>query len=79
MRIAGLFIWFFIGMMVTVSAQLNSFPESYNIEQQDIERARQVISTPLHERVEMPNPNRHAQWFPEASLGLFMHWGILVW
>ena len=25
---------------------------------------------------QLPNPHPDAQWFPEAGLGLFMHWGI---
>ena len=25
----------------------------------------------------LPNPNPEAQWFPQAALGLFMHWGIV--
>ena len=29
----------------------------------------------LHNMV-MPNPHKDAQWFPQAGLGLFMHWGI---
>jgi alpha-L-fucosidase len=58
------------------SAQLNSFPESYRISQKDIERARKVIATPLKEEPTFPNPHHEAQWFPDASLGLFMHWGI---
>jgi alpha-L-fucosidase len=59
-----------------VSAQLNSHPEAYQIDQKDIDRAHRIISTPLKKAVVMPNPNPAAQWFPDASLGLFMHWGI---
>lgn len=68
----GLFIW----MISTVSAQLNSYPESYKIDSEDIGRARRIISTPLTSKVVMPNPDKESQWFPDASLGLFMHWGI---
>ena len=53
-----------------------SYPESYKIDPQDIERTRRVIETPLSAPVVMPNPAPGAQWFPDASLGLFMHWGI---
>ncbi len=59
-----------------VAAQLNSYPESYNIEQNDIARAHRIITTPLPESVIMPNPHADAQWFPHAGLGLFVHWGI---
>ena len=71
-----LILIFFTGMSSAVSAQLNSHPESYKIDQKDIDRAHQIISTPLKKAVVMPNPNPAAQWFPNASLGLFMHWGI---
>ncbi len=77
MRTASLLVLFFVVMMsFTASAQLNSFPESYKIDKEDIDRIRQVISAPLQSGVEMPNPNNDAQWFPQASLGLFIHWGI---
>ena len=57
-------------------AQFNSFPESYRINKKDIERAREVISTPIQGVLTFPNPHEDAQWYPDASLGLFMHWGI---
>lgn len=57
-------------------AQFGSYPESYNIDKKDIERAQKLIYTPVKEPVAMPNPSPNAQWFPDASLGLFMHWGI---
>ncbi|NCB07667.1 MAG: hypothetical protein EOM73_05855 [Bacteroidia bacterium] len=66
----------FLGMVLSAVAQLDAYPESYRIDQEDIERARQVISTPVNGKLVMPNPDKAAQWFPEASLGLFMHWGI---
>ncbi len=69
-------LFFFAGMSFAVSAQLNSYPESYQIDQKDITRAHQIITTPLKKAVVMPNPSPKAQWFPDASLGLFMHWGI---
>ena len=47
----------------------------YDISKADIDRAYSVINTPVKE-VQFPNPRKGAQWFPEASLGLFMHWGI---
>jgi putative alpha-1,2-mannosidase len=76
MRTASLLVLLFVVIMsFTASAQLNSFPESYKIDQKDVDRARQVISAPLQSGVEMPNPNNHAQWFPQASFSLFIHWG----
>ena len=64
------------GLVPVVPAQLNSYPESYQIDQKDVNRAHQLITTPLKKAVIMPNPNPAAQWFPDAGLGLFMHWGI---
>jgi len=63
-------------MVTTAKAQLNSHPEAYIIDNQDIKRAEQIIGTPLQKDVVMPNPNPGAQWYPDASLGMFMHWGI---
>lgn len=65
-----------INMASIAAAQLNSCPESYRIEQRDIERARHIIHTPLKEPLVMPNPEPVAQWYPHAALGLFLHWGI---
>ncbi len=45
---------FFVGMGFAVLAQLNSHPESYQIDQKDINRARQIITTPLKRPVIMP-------------------------
>src|SRR5574344_453325 len=56
--------------------ELKSHPEAYQISQKDIDRAQALINAPLTESVIVPNPNPDAQWFPDASLGLFMHWGI---
>lgn len=33
----------FAGMISAVSAQLNSYPESYKIDQKDVDRARRII------------------------------------
>ena len=57
-------------------AQLNAHPEAYKIDKKDIKRAHELISTPVKQPLVLPNPNLDAQWFPDASLGLFMHWGI---
>jgi len=57
-------------------AQLNSYPESYKIEKKDIERAHRVLTQPALDDFVVPTQNPDAQWYPDASLGLFMHWGI---
>lgn len=57
-------------------AQLNSYPESYKIEKKDIELAHRILTEPVRGRFILPNPSPNAQWFSDASLGLFMHWGI---
>ncbi len=65
-----------LGIGFTATAQLNSHPESYKIDQADVEFARALISKPIQGKLVFPNPNPGSQWFPSASLGLFMHWGI---
>lgn len=60
-----------------LKAQINFPPtEYYALEQNDIDRAESLLDTPLKKPLEYPNPSKGAQWFPDASLGLFMHWGI---
>lgn len=60
-----------------LKAQINFPPtEHYAIEQSDIDRAEALLDTPLKKAVKYPNPSKGARWFPDASLGLFMHWGI---
>lgn len=66
-----------IGLSWTASvAQPQINPDDYRIEQADVERARQLINAPLAAPLQFPNPHPDAQWFPTATLGLFMHWGI---
>ena len=73
-------IWYLCTLLTLsaplAQAQLNAHPESYKIDKKDIKRARELISTPVKQPLVLPNPNPDAQWFPDASLGLFMHWGI---
>lgn len=51
-------------------------PADYKVSQADLDKALAILNTPLEEPIVFPNPARGAQWFPEAGLGLFMHWGI---
>lgn len=62
--------------VATAQGPTISYPESYKIDKKDIQRTQKVIGTPVDKPVVMPNPAAGAQWFPDASLGLFMHWGI---
>ena len=57
-------------------AQSHVHLEAYKIDKKDLKRAQELINTPLKEPLVVPNPAPGAQWFPDASLGLFMHWGI---
>lgn len=59
-----------------MNAQEEINPKDYHIEKKDLNRALTLINTPLKENVAFPNPAAGAQWFPNAGLGLFMHWGI---
>ena len=45
---------------------------------QVLELSRRLLSQSGDQAPEVPIPNPHpdAQWFPQAGLGLFMHWGI---
>ena len=54
----------------------NINPDQYRIDQKDIQRAQQLIESPLTTPIAFPNPHPDAQWFPSGSFGLFMHWGI---
>ena len=47
----------------------------YRISAKDLNRARKMLEGP-DVTLEFPNPSPGARWFPDASLGLFMHWGI---
>ena len=51
-------------------------PSWYAIEQSDIDKAQDIINKRMKRPVPFPNPRKRARWFSDASLGLFMHWGI---
>lgn len=61
---------------LTMQAQFSYDGNVYDIDSYDIERAQKLIDTPLKKPLAFPNPRTGAQWYPDASLGLFMHWGI---
>lgn len=62
-------------------AQWQIDPADYRISRKDLARAREILgataSLPAADgNLVFPNPAPGAQWFPSASLGLFLHWGI---
>ena len=62
-------------------AQWQIDPADYRISKKDLARAREILGAraPLPAadgNLVFPNPAPGAQWFPSASLGLFLHWGI---
>jgi len=62
-------------------AQWQIDPADYRISRKDLARAREILDAraPLPAadgNLVFPNPAPGAQWFPSASLGLFLHWGI---
>ena len=57
------------------AAQWEINPDDYKIDKKDLRRARSILNGP-ERTLEFPNPSEGAQWYPEAGLGLFMHWGI---
>ena len=58
-----------------IIAQLNPHTEAYQVDKEDMQMMRDIISKKTGKLV-FPSPAQGAQWFPRASLGLFMHWGI---
>ena len=51
-------------------------PEDYRISRKDLQKALNILYGPGPEHLVYPNPAPGAQWYPQAGLGLFMHWGI---
>ena len=51
-------------------------PEDYRISRKDLQKALNILYGPGPENLVYPNPAPGAQWYPQAGLGLFMHWGI---
>ncbi len=51
-------------------------PEDYRISRKDLQKALHILYGPGPENLVYPNPAPGAQWYPQAGLGLFMHWGI---
>ena len=56
-------------------AQWEIDSRDYKISKKDMRSAKELLEAPL-QTVIFPNPSEGAQWFPSASLGLFLHWGI---
>ena len=54
-------------------AEIN--PADYDISNEDIAKAEALLASNPKD-LKFPNPRKGARWYPEASLGLFMHWGI---
>lgn len=57
-------------------AQPSINPKDYNIDMVDIQRAEQLDKSKIEQDIVMPTNHPDAQWYPQAGLGLFMHWGI---
>lgn len=51
-------------------------PADYQVSKREIRQALKILETPLDAPLVLPNPSPGARWFPEAGLGLFLHWGI---
>ena len=56
-------------------AQWEIDSRDYKISKKDLKRAQEMFSAPA-ENISFPNPSEGARWYPSASLGLFLHWGI---
>ncbi len=58
-------------------AQWEIDSRDYKISKKDLKRAQELLAAPAADgKLVFPNPAPGAQWFPSASLGLFLHWGI---
>ncbi len=67
-------------------AQWQIDPRDYKVSKKDLARAREILGARASNgratlpaadgNLVFPNPAPGAQWFPSASLGLFLHWGI---
>ena len=57
-------------------AQWEIEPRDYKISKKDLRKAQELLAAPAADGLVFPNPAQGAQWYPSASLGLFLHWGI---
>ncbi len=48
----------------------------YKVDEIQAQEAHQLFFSPKPESISFPSNAEGAQWFSEASFGLFMHWGI---
>ena len=72
------FITFLLALVLCAGAfaQWQIDPRDYKISKKDLARARELLAPSAAGKLVFPNPAPGAQWFPSASLGLFLHWGI---
>ena len=57
-------------------AQWEIDSRDYRVSRKDLARAKELLAPAADGKLVFPNPAPGAQWFPSASLGLFLHWGI---
>ena len=57
-------------------AQWEIDSRDYRVSRKDRARAKELLAPAADGKLVFPNPAPGAQWFPSASLGLFLHWGI---
>lgn len=62
-------------MVMFPFSRATSEQESYKVASEDYKYAMRIYNAPETNLV-FPNPHPDAQWFPQAGLGLFIHWGI---
>ena len=72
------FITFLLALTLCAGAfaQWQIDPRDYKISKKDLARAMELLAPSAAGKLLFPNPAPGAQWFPSASLGLFLHWGI---
>ena len=71
------FITFLLALTLCAGAfaQWEIDSRDYKVSKKDMKHAMELLQAPSQDIV-FPNPAPGAQWFPSASLGLFLHWGI---
>ena len=72
------FITFLLALTLCAGAfaQWEIDSRDYRVSRKDLARAKELLAPAADGKLVFPNPAPGAHWFPSASLGLFLHWGI---
>ncbi|WP_372934251.1 alpha-L-fucosidase [Mariniphaga sediminis] len=70
-NLLGVILLFFISCSMP-----NNDQNCYEVESESMQLMNDVIRSGVADDIEFPNSDPEAQWYSNAGLGLFMHWGI---